>query len=97
MRHCLAMVIRAREPRLERFTDGAARYFSIRETGRGEHVATLEIKRCGDGETWVVAQCPGLSNRPVSEQTLDFARRLARAYTAAYDAVGCTDARSRAA
>ena len=97
MRHCLRMAVFPGEPRVERFAEGAVRYFSIRETGRGERVATLEIERCWDYGAWMVGECQGPSNQRVSRQVLGFARRLAEAYAAANDAVGAPDAGNEAA
>ncbi|MFO8004039.1 PcfJ domain-containing protein, partial [Thioalkalivibrio sp.] len=48
MHHCLQVAMFPGEPTLERFAEGALRFFSIRENGRGERVATLEIERCDD-------------------------------------------------
>ena len=92
MHHCLRMPVFPWEPRVERFAEGALRFFSIREAEQGERVATLEIERDGDAGTWVVGECQGPSNKPVSAQTLGFARRLAQAYAAANDPVAGTDA-----
>jgi hypothetical protein len=97
MHHCLRMMIFPWEPRVERFAEGALRFFSIRETGRGERVATLEIEWCWEDGAWIVGECLGPSNQAVSAQTLGFARRLAQAYAAANDPAGGTDALTKAA
>ncbi len=96
MDHCLGMVVFFWELRAERFADGTLRFFSIRETGSDERVATLEIERSWSG-AWTVGECLGPSNQAVSAQTLGFARHLAEAYAAANDAMGCADAPIRAA
>ena len=97
MHHCLRMPVFPGEPRVEQFAEGAVRYFSIRETEHGKRVATLEIERCDDAGTWMVGECQGPSNQPVSRQVLAFARRLAEAYAAANDPDGGANARSKAA
>ena len=97
MRHCLRMPFFPGEPRLEQFAEGALRYFSIREAEQGERVATLEIERGDDAGTWVVGECQGPSNQPVTMQVLGFARRLAEAYGAANDPSAGMDARTEAA
>jgi len=85
MHHCLETQALPWEPTVELFAEGALRFFSIREAEQGERVATLEIERGDDAVTWVVGECQGPSNQPVSSQTLGFARRLANAYAAAND------------
>lgn len=87
MDHCLRHWSFARD----RFAADTVRFFSVRESGCGERVATLEIERGGDAGTWVVGECQGPFNEPVSAQTLGFARHLANAYAAVDDAVSRTD------
>jgi hypothetical protein len=93
MDHCLGHWSFARD----RFAADGVRFFSVRESGCGERVATLEIKRDDDAGQWVVGECQGPFNDRVSAQTLGFARHLANAYAAADDAVDRMDPGSVAA
>ncbi len=97
MHHCLERLALPWEPTVEMFAEGDLRFFSIRENGRGERVATLEIERGDDAGTWMVGECQGPSNQRVSRQVLAFARRLAEAYAADNDPAVGTDARTKAA
>jgi len=97
MHHCLETLALPWEPTVERFAEGDLRFFSIREAEQEKRVATLEIERGDDAGTWLVGECQGPFNRPVSRQVLGFARRLAEAYAAANDPAGGMDAGTRAA
>jgi hypothetical protein len=63
MHHCLETLALPWEPTVELFAEGALRFFSIRETGRGERVATLEIERATTPERGWLASARG---RPTS-------------------------------
>lgn len=83
MGHCLAHLNTECEYRVDRFADGHARYFSLRDARTHARVATLEIERCEDDAGWQVAECRGPADQPVADPVVAFARSLAHAYAAA--------------
>jgi hypothetical protein len=57
-------------------------FFSIRDRGNGERLATFRLDR--GGMVWSVGDIAGVSNRPVPKTLKTLAHRIARQYTWAY-------------
>ena len=64
--------------------EGDRRHFSIRQHGDGRRVATLELMRAANDDTWAVSQCRGRQNAEVAPDLLAFASSLADAYNRAF-------------
>ncbi len=63
--------------------EGERRHFSIRHHADGRRVATLELVRAANDETWALSQCRGHQNADVTPELMDFAASLAEAYNQA--------------
>ena len=64
--------------------EGERRHFSIRQHDDGRRVATLELMRAANDDTWAVSQCRGRQNAEVAPDLMAFASSLADAYNQAF-------------